>query len=150
MMTILSLIRGSTQLASGWHGCYYPYMRQALYLSLLRVSLIAASMLSWHAAQADDTFGAEVHIASCAVLPSSPVPMDEPQVVVGRGTDGGSSAICENEGPSPGDVRAKAVDRALQLARASLRHRSTSQLPPVLWARTFSVSLLKRNVRLDI
>ena len=125
-------------------------MRRAVCTSLLCVSLIAGGMLSWQESQAGNSFGAEVKIASRAILPSSPVPTDGTQSIIGRATYGGSFAICENEGPSPVDARAKAVDRVLQLARASLRHRTTSELPPVLCARTFSVSLLKRNVRLQI
>ena len=119
-------------------------------MSLLRVSLIAGGILSWQETQAGDSFGAEVPIASRAILPSSPVSPDGTQPTVGPSTDGDSLTICENEGPSLVDSRAKAVARVLQLARASLRRRTTSQLPPVLWARTFSVSLLQRNVLLQI
>ncbi len=119
-------------------------------MHLLRVSLIAGGILSWQETQAGESLGTEVDIGSRAILPSSSLPTDGKRATVGPSTDGGSFAICENEGPSPVDSRAKAVDRVLQLARASLRHRSTSQLPPVLWARTFSVSLLRRNVLLQI
>jgi hypothetical protein len=131
-------------------GCYDHRMRQAVYLSLFRVALIAGGILSWQETQAGDSFGAEVNIGSRAILPSSPIPTDETQLVVGRGTDGGSSAISENEGPSLVDARATIVDRVLQLARATLRHRTTSQPPALLWARTFSVSLPLRNVCLQI
>ena len=125
-------------------------MRLAVCMPLLCVSLIAGGILSWQEIQAGDSFGAEVNIRPRAILPSSPISTDETPATVGPNTDGGNSAICENEGPSLADSRAKVVARVLQLARASLRHRSTSQLPPVLWARTFSVSLLKRNVLLQI
>ena len=125
-------------------------MRQAFCTSLFGVSLIAGGILSWHETQAGDSFGAEVHIASRAILPSSPDPTDGKQASIGPSTDGGSFSIWENEGPSLVDSRAKIVDRVLQLARASLRHRTTSQLPPVLWARTLSVSLLQRNVLLQV
>jgi hypothetical protein len=117
---------------------------------LLGFSLIAGGVLSWQQAQAGDSFGAEVNIGSRAVLPSSPVDTDETPPTVGPGTNDGSLAMCENEGPSLVDSRAKAVYRVLQLARASLRRRTTSQLPPVLLARNFSVSLLLRNVLLQI
>jgi hypothetical protein len=119
-------------------------------MPLFCVSLIAVGILSWQETQAGSLFGGEVNIGSRAILRPSSVPADGTQVTIGSATYGGSSAICENEGPSLVNAREKAVDRVLQLARASLRHRTTSQLPPVLWARTFSVSLLARNVRLQI
>src|SRR5690242_6953269 len=98
-------------------------MRQAVCMSLLRVSLIAGCILSWQETQAGDSFGAEVPIGSRAILPSSPNSpdsTDETRPTVGPNTDTGSSAICENEGPSLVDSRAKLVARVLQLARASL------------------------------
>lgn len=120
-------------------------------MSLFGFSLIAVGItLSWQETQAGDSFGAEVNIGSRAILPSSTVPTDGKRAIIGRGPDGGSLAICENEGPSPVDSREKVVDRVLQLARASLRHRTTGQLPPVLWAHTISVSLLQRSVLLQI
>ena len=124
-------------------------MRQAVHVSLFSVSLIAVGILSWQEARAGNSFGAEVNIDSRAILPSSPVPTDGTPVI-GCGTNAGSFAICGNEGPSLVVARAKFVDRVLQLARASLRHPTTSQPPLVLWARTFSVSLLQRNVCLQI
>jgi hypothetical protein len=119
-------------------------MYQAARMSVLCISLIAGSVVSWQ-----ETLVAESSSGEGVRIPP-PVPTGDTQATIGPSTDGGSFAICENEGPSLVDSRAKVFARVPQLARASLRHRSTSQLPPVLWARTFSVSLLQHNVLLQI
>ncbi|HEX7377770.1 MAG TPA: hypothetical protein VF278_11690 [Pirellulales bacterium] len=119
-------------------------------MPLFCVSLLAGGMLSFQGTEAGDAFDAKVHIGVRAIPPSSSVPADGNRATIGPGTDDGSFAKCENDGPSLVSSRAKAIARALQLPRASLRRRMTSQLPPVLWAHTLGFSLLQRNVLLQI
>lgn len=116
-------------------------------MSVLCVSLIAGSIVFWQETRAAESSSAELIGAVRSIVPPS-VPSGETPVTVGANTDA-DDLSCEKDGPSLVVEREKGGDRVCEVTRASLRRRST-EMPTLLWARTFSASLTQRHVRLQI
>lgn len=124
-------------------------MRRAVCIFVLSVSFIAGNVASWQVTLAGESSGAEVSADMRAIAPPMPVATEDTQAAIGACTYAGDFQLCENEGWSFVVARVKAIDRVYEVARSSLRRRTT-ELSTLLWVRTVSASLSLRNVRLQV
>lgn len=120
-------------------------MRGAAGIHLLCVSLVASSVADWHASDPPPPLSGVQAPSS-----SSSQPGDEQDTVSNGSSSERNLVLRQKEGRAFAVVRSKLVDRITQPARANLRSRSASDLPPLLWIHTCSVSLPLRHVRLQV